>query len=308
MSKYKVGLVVKESRRREGLTQNELSSRLDKLEPLTISRLENGVQNTTRENLSHLMGELKPPVTLLNSHAKPVEYIRAQLEAIVKEHIVEGDYEIKELLKDYRSCCDTMDYLEEQFCLYAEALCERRQGMNMSCLLQKYMDALKKTFKGFSFETDLSKHMLSEQETKLIICIADCLYNDERKDVAITVLQSLNSYYHVQEVEIEEYANDYPYMAYLLVTWLNAQKDCNKALSVANEAISCCIRYGKMTYLFELLYEKGFALFSIGNIKDGKVAVAHSFAGLEETGKKDILDLYRRELTVSFGDFVLEGI
>lgn len=281
-------MIIQEFRKRKGMTQEKLSE--GHCEPETLSRIESGSQQMSVKLYNELMEELGcSPVFFSQSLTRP-QYERVQLEQEINERIEVGDYEIKELLDNYKDCSPDMDEHEEQFYLYESAYYDRKHGAESSCVLAKFEQALRKTFDGYTLQTDITDTLLLPDEIIILYNIARCLQENGKQKRAVLIMRQLYQLYKDYELLDPLINLRFDSVCRWLSLWLLDEGQLDTALQVAEEGCATCIKYSRMKNFPYLLYTKSKILEKSDKKDEGRKFLRQAYSFFEVLDNKEMLD------------------
>ena len=223
------GKIIKEFRERQGISQFELCEGL--CEPPTLSKIETGKQNPNKKLLDALIARLHIPLTL-NVPITKIEFERAQIEREIISKISTDDYNIAELLIQYKMNDETMGRLEKQFYLYADSIQKIHVLSDYSQAIKNLEAALQITFPKYTIGSNINKHLFIPIEITILNNIAINLYHLHKKIEAIKLMQQIIYCLENNSLEKEEYAKKYPPIAYNLSLWLGLEEKYDEAVKV----------------------------------------------------------------------------
>lgn len=299
MPMYNAGQMIRELRRRKKLSQEILCEGL--CEPPTLSKIECCRQNPTKKLFEALMSRLGSSAIAFNIPVTTAEFIRGQIEREVASSFANSNYNIDELLLNYASCSETMDKLEKQFYLFAKAVSElKRNKLAASEAFEILSESLKQTFPEYDTSKDFSKNLLTVFELVILNNIAITHYMQNQKTKGIELLLKIENYFSTHEIEIEEYAKQYPVIADNLTAWLAEQKQFKKAFIYAKKGVECCIKYGKLSPLPILTYNLGFLSLCLNEEESGINYVKQSISLLKLMGRESDIEMIKQDFNSSF--------
>ena len=296
---YNAGLMIRELRKRKNLSQELLCDGL--CEPPTLSKIECGKQNPTKKLFEALMSRLGSSAVAFNIPVTTTEFIRGQIERQVASLFANSNYQIEELLSKYSSCSEYMDKLERQFYLFAKSVSGlKRKTLSASEAFEALSESLKQTFPKYDTSKDFSKNLLTVFELIILNNIAITHYMQNQKTKGIDLLLKIENYFSSHEIEIEEYAKQYPVIADNLTAWLAEQKQYKKAFIFAKRGFDCCIKYGKLSHLPILTYNLGFLSLCLNEEESGINYVNQSISLLKLMGRGSDIEMIKQDFNSSF--------
>ena len=293
------GKIIKEFRERQGISQFELCEGL--CEPPTLSKIETGKQNPNKKLLDALIARLHIPLTL-NVPITKIEFERAQIEREIISKISTDDYDIAELLIQYKMNDETMGRLEKQFYLYADSIQKIHVLSDYSQAIKNLEAALQITFPKYTIGSNINKHLFIPIEITILNNIAINLYHLHKKIEAIKLMQQIIYCLENNSLEKEEYAKKYPPIAYNLSLWLGLEEKYDEALKIIDSGLKCSLQYERFSSFSRLLYNKGFSLIRINKISEGKKELAHSLFLLKILKKQKFFQAAKKDIIKNFGE------
>ncbi len=299
------GQMIRELRRRKGLSQEQLCEGL--CEPPTMSKIEKGRQYPNKKLLDALLVRLQECVEL-QVPLSPSDFERAQIEREVISRISNHDYDLLELAERYKASASSMNKHEQQFYIFAQAVHAASIPDNWASVLPEFERAIQLTIPRYTVGTDISTIMLTSLEFTILNNIAISLWFLARHDEAITLMKQLYAILESYEMDREEYAKRLPVISYNLSMWLGLKEEYELSLEVAENGIQCSARYGKAVLLANLLYNKGYTLLKLGRDTEGRDVLQKAFMLMYASDSAKAYEAFRDDLLQSFGADVWNGI
>jgi transcriptional regulator with XRE-family HTH domain len=252
MGRYRLGDIIRMTRKSLSITQEQLSDEICSVE--TLSRIENGNQNPSRDVYELLMGRMGR--------------FRDRAYSVLSV----SDFKVLEKMKLFEDCIKLFDFnqagivlreikdtlgnstLDKQFMLRAESLVNYRlKRINTQEFLQEFEKALLLTIPKYG-SISLSNWPLSFNEAMLLVNISsayyesgDCLKAIKETEEAYTAMKQ--SYMEEQQRAILQIT-----MASNLSKWYGLIKNHEKAIAIAEEGVSLCKKFRLGNALPNLLY------------------------------------------------------
>ena len=241
MEHFSLGRKLREYRKRQHLTQAQVCDGL--CEVATLSRIESGKFVPSEPLLRALVGRLGVSSLLFNLPADEGAYRRLELRLQINSLTVGGDFEIGELLEQFKGT-GKLDMLDEQW--YAKTLASFRahHGASPAETLAEETAALRLTLPGWTVETPLDDHLLSEGEVTLLNNIAGSLAKAGDPDRALGLSRAVLRYMETHDMAVDFTAMNYPVFAHNLAKTLLCSGHAEDALSLAEKGLDCCAKYG----------------------------------------------------------------
>lgn len=285
MENYLIGHVLKEYRTRLNISQEEIS--FDLCAVSTLSRIEGGTQIPRRKLVEALFSKMgmTPPSSGIPMNG--ADFKRENLEYKINGMVASANFEIFDLLKEYKNCSDEMDIFEKQFYIFYEALAENFKNHDDKNTLDKYVEAIRFTVKNYELDKLPVARLLTRIELIILNNISRILYSLGENGKAISLMEFLRNYFETGIVSEEEKANNYDVILFNLESWYGLASEDEKTLELCEIAIDSCCKYG-LDNLFPFhIFNKGCALIKLGKIEEGKKSLEHSFIIMEEMKKYD---------------------
>ena len=285
--RYRLGAIIQEFRKRKRKTQEELSE--GHCEPETLSRIEAGSQQLSVKLYNELMEEMDCSPVFFTKSLSPSQYERVQLEQEIHERIEVGDYEIQELLDRYKACAPDMDEYEKQFYQYESAYYVRKHGGENAAILAGLVQAMQKTFDGYTLEADISDTLLLPNEIIILYTIARCLAEAGKRTQAILIMKQLYNLYKSYELLDSLISIHFDSICRWLSKWLLEEGLLDESLQTTEEACTTCIKYSRMKNFPYLLYTKSSTLLKTGKVNEGRKIFHQAYAFFEALGNDEML-------------------
>jgi transcriptional regulator with XRE-family HTH domain len=252
MGRYRLGDIVRMTRKSLSITQEQLSESICSVE--TLSRIENGSQNPTRDTyelLMERMGRIRSRAysMLSVSDLKVLEKMK-----LFEDYIKMYDFDKAEkLLEEIKSIVGN-SILDQQFVTRANGLVNYQlKRINIDDFLSEFQKAIKVTIPKYGL-ISLANWPLSFNEVTLLINISSAYAEKGEFNNAISILEEV--YIALKQSYMEEFQR-----AILQVTIAsNLSKiygiitDHEKAIEIANEGVSICKKFKLGNVLPYLLY------------------------------------------------------
>ncbi len=296
---YFLGRIIREERKRLGITQEELCN--DEKDLSLLSRLERDKRIPDRKTVEYFfekLGLLIPEGSIPMTEA---EYRRYCLEYELTVQLADGATETLEKLEAYKSCTPNMGRFERQFYEYHRTLYESIHGAAPEGAAHRFADALRLTLPSFRLDGDIPAEFLSKTELMILNNIARMDYQSGKKTEAIRLMRFLRDYFNSKPVDIRVKAEKYPVILFNLAGWLDMAGNIEEALQLSNEGIEFCARHGKLFYFAYHIFNTGYCLAEQGKLDEAKALFDYAFKTMELTGKHDEVLMGKKELNKLFG-------
>lgn len=282
MENYIIGSILKEYRTRLNISQEDLC--FDLCAVSTLSRIECGERIPGRKLLEALFSRMG--VSRSVSITK-TEFQRENLEFKINDMVAHDDFEIFDLLEEYKNCSENMAELERQFYLFFKTMAEDYFNHNCEKALKIYEEALKISVKDYALGKIPNARLLTKTELLILNNISRTQYFFGQKDEAIKLMEFLRSYFEKGIMSEEEKAKNYPVILFNLENWYGMKNEDEKVIELCDIGIDVCIRYGKLSNFPYQIFNKGCSLIKLGKIEEGKNYLTDSLIILNRMKKYD---------------------
>lgn len=275
-----IGEYIKNRRLELGLTQEALCEGI--CEPITVSRLENGKQTPSRNNINALLQRLGLPgdryFALLSKQEQEIEHLKKEIVscnvryqgALEPEQlaILKGAYEKIAALE---AIADADDHLLQQFILRTKILLGRENGEPYSLdeQLEMLLKAIRLTVPKFDLE-EINDNLYCMDEVKVINQIAVLYMDMGQNRKATAIFRQLLKYIQKHYQNILESAGYLPVVATNYALALYKCKYYEEALEIAELGRQSCVRFGHYASLPSLLHTMAQCHFHLGNEEASK--------------------------------------
>lgn len=273
---------MKEYRTRLNISQEDLC--FDLCAVSTLSRIECGERVPGRKLLEALFSRMG--VSRSVSITK-TEFQRENLEFKINDMVAHDDFEIFDLLEEYKNCSENMAELERQFYLFFKTMAEDYFNHNCEKALKIYEEALKISVKDYALGKIPNARLLTKTELLILNNISRTQYFFGQKDEAIKLMEFLRSYFEKGIMSEEEKAKNYPVILFNLENWYGMKNEDEKVIELCDIGIDVCIRYGKLSNFPYQIFNKGCSLIKLGKIEEGKNYLTDSLIILNRMKKYD---------------------
>lgn len=273
---------MKEYRTRLNISQEDLC--FDLCAVSTLSRIECGERIPGRKLLEALFSRMG--VSRSVSITK-TEFQRENLEFKINDMVAHDDFEIFDLLEEYKNCSENMAELERQFYLFFKTMAEDYFNHNCEKALKIYEEALKISVKDYALGKIPNARLLTKTELLILNNISRTQYFFGQKDEAIELMEFLRSYFEKGIMSEEEKAKNYPVILFNLENWYGMKNEDEKVIELCDIGIDVCIRYGKLSNFPYQIFNKGCSLIKLGKIEEGKNYLTDSLIILNRMKKYD---------------------
>lgn len=299
MENYLVGNILKEYRTRLKISQEDLC--LDLCAVSTLSRIESGAQVPGRKLIEALFSRMgisrSVPIT-------KTDFQRENIEFKIGGLVASGNLEISNLLEEYKNCDKNISSLEMQFYLFYKAMADDFFEHDGEKALKKYEEALKLSINDYELNKLPSARLLTKTELLILNNISRTHYFVGNKEMAISLMEFLKSYFEKGIMSEEEKAKNYHVILFNLENWYGLRGktgDLEEALHFCEIAIDECIKYGKLVLFPFHLFNKGCILVKLGRIEEGKECFADSFTFFKRMKRIDDINHGKKWIKENLG-------
>ena len=216
MAVYTIGKLIKETRERLHISQEELCGVV--IAVSTLSKIENGKAAPSKKVREYLCQKLGLSNQLMAGEVTEVEMKRAEIECEVYNRLARQQYDYASLLEQYDGYREDYSILDKQFYLFGKAILYHNETNAHDLSESKFIAALNLTLPSFSIGMSLCNHYFSTLELLLINNIAICHYSSNKEE-AMHMMRELKDYFETKGMDISEKAKHYPAILYNLQNW-----------------------------------------------------------------------------------------
>lgn len=287
MKEIFLGEYIKQKRLELGLTQEKLCCGI--CEPITISRLENGKQTPSRNNINAILQRLGLPsdryFALLNENEKEIVLLQNEIISLniqcynvlpdKKREIVELAYE---KIQSLEKIAGEDDKLIKQFILRSKVLLGKKNGesYSLSEQLSLLQEALLLTSPNFDLDS-INQALYTLDEIKIINQIAG-VYSELGENItANEILQQLLKYIKKHLTSVIESGGYLPLVTHNYARTLILCKRYEEAYEIANTGYQSCIQLGHYQHLPGLLHCLAIICFYLNEEEKSKMFFRQSF-------------------------------
>lgn len=252
MGRYRLGDIIRMSRKSLSITQEQLCDEICSVE--TLSRIENGSQNPSRDTyelLMERMGRIRERAysMLSVSDFKVLEKMKLFEDFISLYNYKQAETilnEIKEILGN--------SILDKQFLIRAESQVNyHMKRINKEEYLEECQKAIRLTIPRYG-SISLANWPLNFNETVLLINISIALAESEEYNKAITILEDVYSAMNQSYMDEQQRIAIQVTIANNLSKWYGLVGKFQKAIEIANDGILLCKKHRFSNALPNLLY------------------------------------------------------
>lgn len=298
MAKYCIGALIYENRTRLKITQEELCDGI--CTPTTLSKIENGVQLPRRKTFEALVQRLGISEQCCFFPVSDNEMKRSNLEFRITRELSTGNFDILDLLEQYKECGEKMGTMEEQFYFQSMAMITLGRGGIYQEARHLLMKSIYLTIPHFSIPMPERYKLLTFDEIRIMNSIAIVEYQIGNTEKAITLMFYLKDYMNRNNIDLEEKAKLYPMILYNLSNWMGKEERDELAYTLCDEGIDFCIQNGKLSVFPFLIFNKGYSLARMNRLKEAVPYIRQACTIFEALKDQKRADMCKQEAERSF--------
>lgn len=287
-----------------GLTQEELCEGI--CEPVTISRMENGRQTPSRSRINALLQRLGLPddryFALLSQNEVKIDELQKEITSCnIRRDTKRGLKKLHEL----EELLDPDDHVTRQFVLRVRASLGWIDGDTVRPYtpteqLDMLMDAIQLTAPNFALD-EIERHLYSLDEIKVINAIAVLLCGCGQHDRAIRIYDQLLRYIRRHNANILQSGGLLPFVAYNYARVLDADRQYEAALELAELGRQACVQYGTYQCLPAILSVMAECYHFVGRDSDSEKLYLQAYYTAQSMEDTDVIAVARREMKQYLG-------
>ena len=264
MAIYMVGDFIREKRLRKGYTQEEVSFGI--CTTASLSRIENGLQMPGRYMLDKLMERLGYENSVFDMFVSKEDMELYETVQEMVRNIADDDYdELEVQIAKMEELTQNAPKLEQQYLIFAKGQLKKHRGGEAKEVMDLYMQAIHIMLPEFDGKTPLHQNLLTFDEITIINNIAMQYAREENFEDALRLGFWLKEYMEEKMMDGKQKAVKYPMIVYNLSNWLGDMKRFEDVLKVTDTGIDFCIRFGILSLLPKLVFNKACALAELGD-------------------------------------------
>lgn len=270
MAKYDIGDVIRDSRKRQGITQEELAYGI--CTASSLSKIENKIQVPSRSTFRAIMERLGEPGYLYSTFASSEDMKQHKLCYKIVRMLANYDMNgMEDVLKENQGLMNPKKNEGKQFFMYIRAIYHSRMNMEPKYVLEELEEALQVTVYGDIYARMRQKnYLLTFDEIIIWNNIAIQSYRMGQKAKAMKILYELKEYLDNREIDEEEKARVYPMIVCNIAGWMCQIGGYQESVELSDIGISICRQCGKLIVLPYLLHQKANSLTKLGRKKDSQ--------------------------------------
>lgn len=262
MNTFKIGDVIRKTRLELGITQEQLSEGICSVS--SLSKIENNSQVPTKANFDALMQRMGKSGEMYYAFVSERDYEIQEMKCQIRYKVINKEYdEADQLISILEKEVEANENLNKQFILYTKAIIKKNKGEKLESVLDLFYDAIKIINPNFNIRK-LSNYLLTDDEVRIINNIAITYHAMNESRIAIRLLYDLKEYIEERYKDTTSKEELLPMILYNLSKWLGLEKRYDEAIEICDMGIEACIRYNKLRYFGEIIFNKAYDLFEIG--------------------------------------------
>lgn len=249
MQEVFLGEYIRQKRIEQGLTQEQVCDGI--CSTMTLSRLENGRQNPSRNVINALLQRLGTSqdgdFALLSKNEIEIAAIQKEITSCY----VHGDVQTGlKKLQELEEIAEKGDRITEQFILRTRVLLGKadRTPYSFDKKLSMLMEAIYLTVPKFDLE-EIGNHLYSFDEVKIINQIAGAYSENGQNKKATDIYYQLLKYIRKHFRDALESNGMLPMVTYNYARELDICRRYEDALEIAEEGSRVCVKYGHYQFL-----------------------------------------------------------
>lgn len=297
METYNIGKIIRETRTRRNISQEELSDGI--CSPVTLSRIENGMQKPSLKIEEALLERLGYHAENLVVYADEREVRKHRLESEIQVRIMHYE-KTEDLIEEYVSLLATRGaemMLEKQFVQMAVAV----QGLytgewNLEKVKEEIVAAIRLTMPDFSDVSCLYGKIYTNTEIQLLNNLGIVFVKQNKMMKASQLFLALVEFVEKNEMDVEIKNRTYPMLVHNLVRTLEETGSMDEMLVYAEKGIAYCVQNNRLNCLPDLLYYSGLGYQKTGRIDEAVYRYRQAVSFLEVTGRMESAAYLQKEI------------
>ena len=295
----KVAATFKQIRKDKGFTQLELSE-ISNVSKSTIDRLERGDSIPQLFNLRDLLSPMGVSLDEFFSLSNGTNMALFNSDfAYFFNASLDQDYKkmtkILTCIKSKPYCNDDIPVIRQSL-LIMEAILLHEADNNCQSALTKYIDALSITMppkfmtiitkttdqKMHTYKLTMNEYRILKGTSNVFNSLGDITNAIRICALALSFLEVDTNSYEIQKRQL-------PTFYFNLSNMLIDIEDYGQALEIANKGIAFCLKSKELKFISYLRWNKGRALFYIGEIDHAHILFKHAYDGAKDIGGKALI-------------------
>ena len=290
------GEIIKNRREELNMKQEELCDGV--CERSTLSKIERGKNECSKYLAEVFLQRLNLPMDFYYASSSKTGIEQLNIRNKINDAIRMREYDkLPELIEIGNQVQDN-NLLFKQFIVETEGIYALRVEKNIPKARELLIEAMVVLHKDFSFD-NIEKYHLLKEEIIILNALANTYCDEEDYATAIDIFNRL-----LKTIESKSTVpDDEETMRMVIMLKYNLSRSLGRAdrykecLDISEEAIELCRRYGRLTYMAELLINKGYALCSIHGRKEEGILVLKDALTLNRlVGFEDNVKTIRRDV------------
>lgn len=302
-----IGEYIKENRELKGMTQEQLCGGI--CTAATLSRIENGRQNPSRDTVNSLLRRLGEPTdrffALVNKREMEMEKLREDIQADCIQYHRSGQPEIREAalakLSRLEQIMEKNNKVARQYILSAKVTLGRPDGpFSFEEKLDMLMKAIRLTIPGFNLKK-IYLHRYSIVETTIINQIARAYSEAGEKRKAIDIYRQLLNFIEEHDPKFAGYATHFCLVAHDYAINLGLEKRYEEAMEIANRGWQVSVEKGTYQFLPGFLAILAECHYFTGNKEKSRELYIQAYCIYKAFKDEANLAIMRREMKERLG-------
>lgn len=289
MAVYVVGDFLRETRLRKGYTQEEVSYGI--CTTASLSRIENGSQKPGRLILEKLFERLGTENNLFNSFVSREDMeLYSAIQELIRNITDDDVAKIEAQIEVVERLAVNSSELEHQCLYFAKGELARQKEKDSEKAMEMYMKAIHITLPDFDGKNPLRNNLLTFDEIMIINAIAILYANDDDIMTAIKLDTWLKEYMENKVVDGKMKTAKYPMILYNLSCWFFDAKCYKEVLTISDQGIDFCVKYGNLAFFPILIVNKGGALAELKETNNAKIYLHQAVTILEAMKQVEVVE------------------
>lgn len=268
------------------------------------SRIENGERVPHRKLIEALFGRLGSQAPIGGTLMTKADFDRRNLEYKIKNHISQDNYDVKQLLDQYKARKDTFTPLERQFYQFWDSIYQHDKTGDSHTFLKSLEEAMKITVKDYKTPQLPKQKLLTNTELSILNNIAIELFNqDKHKEDGLNLFLFLKSYClkNIVNTSSSKRKTLYDTILFNLANSYRRINDYQQELDIAEEGLPYCVETNQLFMFPYFLFLKGHGQIGLGNREEGIANIKHAYMMFELISKQDEIEYTSKILKEQFG-------
>ena len=285
MSFYTLGYLLCQIRKKKHISQGGMCRGLCTVSMASL--IENCKRVPNRKLMEALFSRLGEKAPSNKVIMRKSDFHMRNLEYRLATKISIADFEIKDLLDEYKNLKESLNNLELQLYEFYEALYLNRNSDQNEQSLNELVRALKRTIPDYEIDKPMPNVLISNLEFLILNNIARHLYFISEKTRAVDLMTQLKTYYENANVNTREKAKNLSLIYFNLANWKEMAGERKLALELSEQGKSLCL---ESNYLLDFpyhIFNIGYCYAQLGEKEKAKSFFSNAFTIFDIMGKHD---------------------